>query len=106
MRTHGLPATIAAGVLVRFGAGPGAGTGMAEGITAGIGFGLAVTSWGSFGAARICLALRRQVPWDLMGFLEDAHRSRGVLRQVGAVYQFRHIDLQRHLAQQRYGGDP
>ena len=31
-----------------------------------------------------------------MGFLDDAHR-RGVLRQVGAVYQFRHIELQHRL---------
>jgi hypothetical protein len=35
-----------------------------------------------------------------MTFLRDAHEQRGVLRQVGAVYQFRHINLQRHLAQQ------
>jgi hypothetical protein len=32
-----------------------------------------------------------------MAFLADAHQ-RGVLRQVGAVYQFRHIELQRRLA--------
>jgi hypothetical protein len=32
-----------------------------------------------------------------MDFLSDAHR-RGVLRQVGAVYQFRHIELQHRLA--------
>jgi hypothetical protein len=32
-----------------------------------------------------------------MAFLEDAHR-RGVLRQVGAVYQFRHAKLQQYLA--------
>jgi hypothetical protein len=32
-----------------------------------------------------------------MGFLADAHQ-RGVLRQAGAVYQFRHIELQRRLA--------
>jgi hypothetical protein len=32
-----------------------------------------------------------------MTFLGDAHR-RGVLRQAGAVYQFRHARLQDHLA--------
>ncbi|GGV95635.1 hypothetical protein GCM10015535_63320 [Streptomyces gelaticus] len=32
-----------------------------------------------------------------MAFLDDAYR-RGVLRQTGAVYQFRHIRLQHHLA--------
>jgi hypothetical protein len=31
-------------------------------------------------------------------FLADAHRNRGALRQVGVVYQFRHLDLQRRLA--------
>ena len=56
------------------------------------------TAWGDFTVARICLALRRQVPWKLAAFLRDAHEHRGVLRQVGAVYQFRHVDLQRHLA--------
>jgi len=34
-----------------------------------------------------------------MSFLGDAHR-RGVLRQVGDVYQFRHLDLQNRLAGQ------
>jgi hypothetical protein len=34
----------------------------------------------------------------LLTFLEDAYR-RGVLRQSGAVYQFRHSLLQEHLAQ-------
>jgi len=33
-----------------------------------------------------------------MPFLEDAHQ-RGVLRQQGAVYQFRHVMLQTHLAE-------
>jgi hypothetical protein len=32
-----------------------------------------------------------------LAFIEDAHR-RGVFRQSGAVYQFRHRDLQRRLA--------
>ena len=34
---------------------------------------------------------------DLDTFLADAYR-RGVLRQSGAVYQFRHVRLQQHLA--------
>lgn len=34
-----------------------------------------------------------------MPFLDDA-RTRGVLRTVGAVYQFRHATLQDHLAEQ------
>jgi hypothetical protein len=39
-----------------------------------------------------------------MMFLEDAHRNRGVLRQVGAVYEFRHLELQRHLASRSAAG--
>jgi hypothetical protein len=54
-------------------------------------------AWGSFAIARSWLALRRRLPWRLMSFLADAHR-RGVLRQAGAVYQFRHLELQRRLA--------
>jgi len=34
----------------------------------------------SYGLARAWLALRHQLPWQLMGFLADAHK-RGVLRQ-------------------------
>lgn len=47
--------------------------------------------------ARVWLFMRRRAPWRLMSFLADAHR-RGVLRQVGAVYNFRHIRLQDRLA--------
>jgi hypothetical protein len=32
-----------------------------------------------------------------MAFLDDAYR-RGVLRQTGSAYQFRHARLQEHLA--------
>ncbi|WFE39277.1 NACHT domain-containing protein [Micromonospora sp. WMMD998] len=51
-----------------------------------------------FAAVRLSYALRFRLPWRLMPFLIDAHR-RGVLRQIGAVYQFRHLRLQNHLAQ-------
>ena len=47
--------------------------------------------------ARGWLALHHRLPWLLMSFLADVHR-RGVLRQAGAIYQFRHIELQRRLA--------
>jgi hypothetical protein len=53
--------------------------------------------WSAYTAGTIYLALRGMLPWPLMDFLEDAHH-RGVLRQAGAVYQFRHIELQRQLA--------
>ncbi|GHJ12985.1 NACHT domain-containing protein [Micromonospora sp. AKA38] len=51
-----------------------------------------------FAATRLSYALRRRLPWRFMPFLTDAHR-RGVLRQIGAVYQFRHLRLQNHLAE-------
>jgi hypothetical protein len=59
---------------------------------------LAFTSaWGRYTSARIWAGLRGYLPWDLMRFLEDAHQ-RGVLRQVGPVYQFRHTALGERLA--------
>ena len=42
------------------------------------------------------LASRGWLPWHLWIFLEDAHR-RGVLRQAGTVWQFRHALLQNYL---------
>jgi hypothetical protein len=54
-------------------------------------------AWPSYMLTRGWLAWRGELPWPLMSFLADAHR-RGVLRQVGAVYQFRHIELQHRLA--------
>ena len=69
------------------------------GIGLGIGLiaGLERTKWASYTLARGWLALRGQLPWPLMAFLADAHQ-RGVLRQAGATYQFRHLELQRRLA--------
>ncbi|MGC0312893.1 NACHT domain-containing protein [Kitasatospora acidiphila] len=65
----------------------------------GLGSGLSLTAWGQWMVvARVWLPLRGKLPWDTMAFLEDAHQ-RGVLRQVGAVYEFRHARLQEHFAQ-------
>jgi hypothetical protein len=33
-----------------------------------------------------------------MSFLADAHRERGILRQSGSIYQFRHLQFMRWLA--------
>jgi hypothetical protein len=71
--------------------------GLVFGLVAGYGFNAAATAWPSYVLARGWLALRHRLPWRLMRFLADAHR-RGVLRQAGAVYQFRHIELQHRLA--------
>jgi hypothetical protein len=65
--------------------------------SAGLGLMVQATSaWGHFLTAREWLALRRCMPWRLMTFLDDAHKL-GVLRQVGANYQFRHALLQDRL---------
>jgi hypothetical protein len=71
--------------------------GVAGGITVGLVFGSLQAAWGRFTITRLWLAARGQLPWRLLAFLDDAHVRRGVLRQVGAFYQFRHADLQRHL---------
>lgn len=84
--------------------------GPAEKIAIGIAFtvffevigGLVAARWLFYLLARVWLALERCLPWSLMNFLADAHQ-RGVLRQVGAVYQFRHIELQHHLAARPVG---
>ena len=60
--------------------------------------GLATSVWGRYLIAKTWAAIRGDVPWRLMLFLDDAHR-RGLLRQAGAYYQFRHARLQQHLAQ-------
>ncbi len=54
------------------------------------------SAYARFTVARVVLAGRGKLPWRLFGFLDDA-RNRGVLRQYGAVHQFRHQHLQRHL---------
>jgi transcriptional regulator with XRE-family HTH domain len=58
---------------------------------------LIVSPWLVFQATRLALALTGRLPLRVMAFLDDAHCA-GVLRQVGAVYQFRHAELQDWLA--------
>jgi hypothetical protein len=60
-------------------------------------FGVVATAWPRWELTCGWLALRRRLPWCLMSFMEDAH-ERGVLRQTGALYQFRHIELEHQLA--------
>jgi hypothetical protein len=60
--------------------------------------GVAARAWGRWViVTRFWLPLTGRLPWRLTRFLTDAHR-RGVLRQAGAVYQFRHARLQAYLA--------
>jgi hypothetical protein len=75
--------------------------GVANAIAIGLGLAFFQTEWGAFALARWWMAIRRRLPFRLMVFLEDAHVNRGVLRQFGAVYQFRHAELQHHLATDR-----
>lgn len=61
---------------------------------------LGISAWGTWVLyVRLWLPLTRRAPWRPKHFLEDAYR-RGVLRQAGAVYQFRHARLRDHLARQ------
>lgn len=104
----GVPAGIATGLtpgqLGGFAPGPMLGllAGLVFGIegafAGGLGYGLSFTAWGQWVAlSRMWLPLTRRLPWAVIAFLDDAH-DRGVLRKVGAVYQFRHARLEAHLA--------
>ncbi|MFI7352492.1 helix-turn-helix domain-containing protein [Streptomyces avidinii] len=71
--------------------------GAVGGVAGALSYALAFTAWGQWVLlTRVWLPLTGRLPWATVAFLEDAYR-RGVLRQVGAVYQFRHARLQRHL---------
>lgn len=72
----------------------------ATAVALGLGVGVwscAVSAWGRYGATRFWLAAGGHLPWRLTRFLRDAHR-RGVLRQSGGFYRFRHLALQHELA--------
>lgn len=72
--------------------------GLLSGLGGALGYTLALTAWGQWAVlVRIWLPLTGRLPWAVAAFLDDAYR-RGVLRQAGAVYQFRHGQLQQHLA--------
>ncbi|WNO76850.1 NACHT domain-containing protein [Streptomyces sp. AM8-1-1] len=96
----GLAPGLVFGVMFGMGLEPmsGLGVGLAVGLGVAVTLGRLQAVWADYTIVRLCLGMRRELPIDLMPFLKDAHERRGVLRQVGAVYQFRHIDLQRHLA--------
>jgi hypothetical protein len=59
--------------------------------------GITTSVWGRYVITKTWAAVRGDMPWRFMLFLEDAHR-RGLLRRAGAVHQFRHARLQQHLA--------
>ena len=67
------------------------------GVAVGLADGLTEGSVPNVGLTEYVLAVTGAGRVKFMKVLEDAHR-RQVLRQAGAVYQFRHADLQEHLA--------
>ena len=86
----------------------GVNAGVLAGLTYGVAYGFAFatglrnsrtsTASYSFMVARLWLVLTGHLPWSLMSFLDQAH-AKGVLRQIGPVYQFRHIRLQQRLVE-------
>ncbi|MEV7087815.1 NACHT domain-containing protein [Streptomyces sp. NPDC093085] len=98
----------AAGLVLGFGYGAAVTyfNGLALGLPVGIAASLAIaigvstlTPWGRWVVlVRLWLPLSRRLPWRMNAFLNDA-RERGVLRQAGAVYQFRHAQLRDRLAE-------
>jgi hypothetical protein len=78
----------------------GLGVGLSAGIVVGFVFGAYHATSPSFVIARVWLFLRRELPWGFMAFLADAHTERGVLRENGAVYEFRHLEIARYLARE------
>jgi hypothetical protein len=98
----GLMAWVVARVVATLGAAEvvtGFLAGLTFGLVAGCCFGFITTKtkWPSYILARGWLARHRRLPWRLSSFLSDAHK-RGVLRQVGEDYEFRHIELLNRLA--------
>lgn len=73
-------------------------SGIVGGIAGALSYAFAFTAWGQWVVlSRICLPLTGRLPWAMTAFLNEAYQ-RGVLRQAGAVYQFRHARLQAHLS--------
>ncbi|GAB3900999.1 hypothetical protein ACFQ1S_30295 [Kibdelosporangium lantanae] len=60
-------------------------------------------AWFAYRIAVGRLGHARLLPHDLMSFWDDAHRL-GLLRAVGAAYEFRHNALRIHLAEQYVRG--
>jgi NACHT domain-containing protein len=84
-----------------FGFVSGFANGFTDGLVSGFVWGVIRLSTGAWGRwlilSRIWLPVTGRLPWAVITFLDDAHQ-RGVLRQAGPVYQFRHARLQHHLA--------
>lgn len=90
----------AAGITFGLGGGLGVwiGVGIAAATAVGLGTAFLQAAYGHFLIASCWLAVQGKLPWRLMTFLADAHEKHSVLRQTGAVYQFRHAELQQRLS--------
>ncbi|MFJ3306663.1 NACHT domain-containing protein [Streptomyces sp. NPDC086549] len=100
MLAVGLTLGLGYGTVVAFvnGFATGVTTGLASAVAVGLGVGT-LTAWGRWVVlVRIWLPLTGRLPWAVNAFLDDAYQ-RGVLRQAGAVYQFRHARLRDRLAE-------
>ncbi|MFI9557354.1 NACHT domain-containing protein [Nonomuraea endophytica] len=95
--TGGLTAGLAAAYTdtPRFGLAVGLSYALTFGLTAGLVAGRH-HAWMAF----VIASGTGRIPRGLMSFLDDAHRL-GLLRAVGPIYQFRHAELQDHLADPR-----
>jgi hypothetical protein len=89
--------------ILQFGHGPrgwlglGPWAALVAGPVIGLAIALVVPQTWAASLAFVQLAIRRRTPVHLMAFLEEA-RELKVLRIVGPAYQFRHANLQDHLA--------
>jgi hypothetical protein len=87
---------VAVGVLaaatVQFGTGHGAVVGLVAGVGAVPSATSVFNAWVNYKTAHMWLVLRNRLPWQLVDFLDEAHRH-GVLRQNGITYEFRHDRL-------------
>ena len=73
-------------------------SGAAVAIVCGLVLASVQTPWLGFVVARLQLAGEGKLPLRLMRFLVDAHHhDRGVMRENGPSYRFRHLVLQQHL---------
>jgi hypothetical protein len=72
--------------------------GILAGTVSGIVLGGLHSAWLVYRISHAWLWLRGQLPRRFGAFLADAH-ARQILRQLGPVYQFRHLEFQDHLAE-------
>ncbi|MCM4083555.1 hypothetical protein [Paractinoplanes hotanensis] len=68
------------------------------GATAGLLIAVAQSRYGAYSLWRLIYAMQGKLPWRMMTFLNEAY-DRGILRQNGPSFQFRHQFLQERLAE-------